>query len=168
MEKGDDVTDGYLIAFGTHHILQAKYQEDQSADTIIIVGGDGIYSGFIRSIIDITEKNVIAVSWKDSLADTLAKVHNSVKIELLEDIFNVADTACVTNGLFEAYALTEVEQEIITFLLKAKNPQGYMRNALVYAIKKWNNASVKQQFQDDFDKIVQYLFQARKIMESLK
>lgn len=151
IEKGDNMADGYLIAHGMKEIL--KYQE--TIDKVILIAGDGIYTGLVRLASAIVDE-IHVIFWEKSFSENLKKVNRKkVKVDFIENVFNLEEKKA--DGWFEDYGLTDVDKEIIKFLDKAEKDDGFQLVALANIMKNWRNPAVKEKFGGDFDAISGYL-----------
>jgi len=152
LELGDNMSDGYLLAYGMKEIMENK----DSIEKVILIAGDGIYTGLVRLASSLFEK-VIVVSWEKSLSGHLTKVNRrKVEVQKIEDVFNLSEREA--EGWFDSYALSGDEKEVIDFLSKIKGANGFQLIALIKLIQKqWTNSIVYKNCEGDFDKIKAFL-----------
>lgn len=151
IEKGDNMADGYLIAYGVKEIIEKRNE----IDTLVLIGGDGIYSSLLRVAASFVNK-IVVVSWKDSLSDKLETVKKKITdVEVIEESFDLEERKA--DGWFEYYAITAVEEEIIRFLLRSERANGFQLVPLANVILNWTTPSVQSQFNQDYNAIFKYL-----------
>lgn len=152
LELADNMSDGYLIAYGMKEIIERK----DDIEKVILIAGDGIYTGLVRLASNLFEK-VIVVSWENSLSGHLTRVNRrKVEIQKIETVFNLSEKE--KEGWFENYALSSDEKEIIEFLIKAEKANGFQLMALANLIqKKWTNSIIHKNCEGDFNKIKAFL-----------
>lgn len=106
-EKGSNVSDGYLIVQA-----MVKINEVAEGDHVVIIGGDGVYTGLVRYLLS-RDVAVHIFSWKDCLSDSLT-INDNVHEVSLEDVFEVNSGDHVQNGWFNAIGVNPDEYAIIS------------------------------------------------------
>lgn len=151
IEHGNNMSDGYLLAYGMKEIMENK----DSIENVILIAGDGIYTGLVRLASGLFEK-VIVVSWENSLSGHLTRVNRrKVEVQKIEEVFNLSEKE--TKGWFDSYALSSAEKEVIEFLVKTERDNGFQLIALIKQIRRWTDSVVCQNCEGDFDKIKTFL-----------
>lgn len=66
-------------------------ENKEKIDKVVLIAGDGIYTGFTRLASSIVDK-IEVVFWKDSLSEKLKKVsRRKVTVRFIEDLFNLEE-----------------------------------------------------------------------------
>ncbi|HDR7361515.1 TPA: hypothetical protein QCX16_005007 [Bacillus toyonensis] len=122
IDLGKDVADGYVIIETITKLMENK----DSIDEVVIVGGDNVYAGLVRTIVRKHRKLVKVISWKNSLADSLKAVNPSkVQLEHPEDIFKIDTNEHIGNGWLINDGCTELEFAVVNFVEKSKFKSNY-------------------------------------------
>jgi hypothetical protein len=122
IDLGKDVADGYVIIEAVTQLIANK----DSIEEVVLVGGDNVYSGLVRTIVKTYRKSVKVISWEQCLADSLTTINeNKVHIEYPEDIFKIATNEHFDNGWLRNGDCTELEVAVITFVENSKFKNNY-------------------------------------------
>lgn len=114
-ERGSNVSDGYLIVKAMNVLNEFKEN-----DQIVIVAGDGVYTGLIRHCLSLGLK-VHVYSWKNCTSKSL-KINDDVIIHELEDVFEFSSDKHLKEGWFSEIGISQSEYAIITHALKPEFP----------------------------------------------
>lgn len=122
IDLGKDVADGYLIIEAVTKLIQNK----DSIDEVVLFGGDNVYAGLVRTIVNKYRKPVKLISWKNALADSLTKINErKVQIAYSEDIFKIDSNGYLGKGWFNNDDCTDLEFAVISFIAKSKFKDNY-------------------------------------------
>lgn len=127
IDKGQDVADGYLIVDG----IQKLNEVHESIDEVVIVGGDNVYAGLIRSIINKFKKSVKIIAWEATIASALNEINrNKVTVQNVEAIFEIGSGKEIQGNWLISNQCSELEYAAISFIAKSRFPNGYHLNSL--------------------------------------
>jgi hypothetical protein len=117
IDLGKDVADGYVIIEAITQLIENK----DSIDEVVLVGGDNVYAGLVRTSVKKYRKSVKVISWGPALAKALTTVNTTkVHIEYPEDIFKIRTNEHLGNGWFNNDDCTDLEFAVISFILKSQ------------------------------------------------
>lgn len=117
IDLGKDVADGYIIIEAIKKLTENK----DSIDEVVLVSGDNIYAGLVRTIVKKYRKTVKVISWEPSLAEALTKINqNKVNFEYPEDIFKIRTQEHIEQDWFNNDDCTALEFAVISFILNSK------------------------------------------------
>ncbi|MCU7757199.1 hypothetical protein PNF35_31010 [Bacillus cereus] len=127
IDKGKDVADGYLIVDG---ILKLN-EMHENIDEVVIVGGDNVYTGLVRTIINKFKKNVKIIAWEATIASSLDEINrNKVTIQNVEAIFEIGSGKEIQGNWLISNRCSELEFAAISFIANSKFLNGYHLNSL--------------------------------------
>lgn len=122
IDLGKDVADGYVIIEAITQLINNQ----ASIDEVVLVGGDNVYAGLVRTIVKKYRKVVKIISWEQSLAESLKTINaTKVHIEYPEDIFKIKTSEHLGHGWFNNDDCTDLEFAVISFILNSKFKNNY-------------------------------------------
>lgn len=122
IDLGKDVADGYVIIEAVRQLIENK----DSIEELVLVGGDNVYSGLVRTTVRKYRKSVKVISWKRSLAEALTTINaKKVQIEYPDDIFKVDTNGYISNGWLTNDDCTNLEVAVITYVERSKFRDNY-------------------------------------------
>lgn len=139
IDSGKDVADGYVIIETVTNLIENK----DSIDEVVIVGGDNVYAGLVRTIVRKYRKSVKVISWEEPLADSLKSVNPSkVQFEYPEDIFKIKTNQHISNGWLINDSCTALEFAVIAFIEQSKFKDNYEVHKLADRLKASDDSRV--------------------------
>lgn len=127
LDEGKDVADGYLITEGTQQLIE----NNSLINELVLIGGDNVYSGFIRKAVNNFKKTVKIIAWENSIAASLSKINQTkVSIQLVDSIFKIGSGEEIREYWFVSDGCTDLEFAVISFIANSPYKDGYHLNSL--------------------------------------
>lgn len=127
MDRGEDVADGYLIVDG----IQKLNESHQDIDEVVLVGGDNVYAGLVRSAVNKFKKTVKIISWERCIAASLPDINKQkVKVQNVEYIFEVGTGKEISQNWLVSNECSELEFAVISYIAGSRFSDGYHLNSL--------------------------------------
>jgi hypothetical protein len=150
-EKGKNVADGYLIVHGV-----LKYEQNKNDyETVILVAGDGVYSGLIRHALT-DGKKVVVYSWEKS-KNKIYKINDNMDIKILEDVFEISKGEEATRGYFISGDATEAEKGLMSFINNAREKSAFHTYFANTVIRRSAVSDQRYKGLDTFEKACEFI-----------